>query len=331
MINKADIVSFFDEIHSKKILVIGDVMLDKYFFGRIDRISPEAPVPVVNVNDKSMRLGGAANVALNLKALGVEAHLLAIRGEDKDGENLESLLSEKAIASSLVKIPSRPTTVKTRIISKNQQVLRVDEESTEALSEESFDMVKKAFTELMSEPSFDAIVLQDYDKGLFSEGLIQFIIEKAKEKNIPVSVDPKKKHFSNYNSCTLFKPNLKEAKEGLNIDIDAYDSESVLSACKKLATELGASSVLITLSENGLIFYSRDAEGHIAAHKRNIADVSGAGDTFISVLSAGLAIDSSLLLSSQLANVASGLVCEEVGVVPLNLEKLKEEAIEVLC
>jgi len=331
MIAPADIDNFFEGILSKKILVIGDVMLDKYFFGQIDRISPEAPVPIVNVKDKSMRLGGAANVALNLKALGADAHLLSIRGADKDGENLEALLSERSIHPQVIVIADRPTTVKTRIISKNQQVLRVDEESIDELGGENLELVKNAFSTMLEEHSYEAIVLQDYDIGLFSKDLIQFIIEKAQEKNIPVTVDPKKKHFSSYMGCTLFKPNLKEAIEGLKIEIDASKSDDVLSACKTILQDLNCDSVVITLSEDGLVYQSEDIEGHIPAHKRNIADVSGAGDTFISVLTAGLAMNSSLDFSAQLANIASGLVCEEVGVVPLDLNKLKEEAIEVLC
>lgn len=329
MISKADIDSFFEGLVSKKILVIGDVMLDKYFFGQIDRISPEAPVPIVNVKDKSMRLGGAANVALNLRALGAEAHLLSIRGDDKDGAILESLLKENSIHPEVIIVEDRPTTVKTRIISKNQQVLRVDEESVDELDSRSMELLKNAFIALMEAHSFEAIVLQDYDKGLFSKELIQFFIEQAQERNIPVSVDPKKKHFSHYNSCTLFKPNLKEAIEGLKMDIDSENAQDVLSACEKISKDLNCASVVITLSEHGLVHYSENSKGHIPAHKRNIADVSGAGDTFISVLTAGLAMNSPIELSAELANIASGLVCEEVGVVPLVLDKLREEAIEV--
>lgn len=330
MISASDIESFFNDVELKHILVIGDLMLDRYFIGSIDRISPEAPVPVVNVKEKYNRLGGAANVALNLKNLGAEAHLLSVRGDDMDGTRLEEKIKENNITASIIIDSSRPTTVKTRIISKSQQVLRVDEESIAELNEEFVAKVKDTFREIIKSKEISAIVLQDYDKGFFTEALITHFIQTAKEHKIPVSVDPKKKYFHAYKNCSIFKPNLSEAEAGLNISIDPSDRDSVHQSSAQLSKILDAETVVLTLSEYGLAYHNQSETKYISAHKRDIADVSGAGDTFISVLTAGLAVGLPINLNCALANIASGLVCEEVGVVPINAEKLKEEALEIL-
>jgi rfaE bifunctional protein kinase chain/domain len=312
------------------VLIIGDVMIDSYIWGKVDRISPEAPVPVVRVTKKEDRLGGAANVALNIQSLGATPLICAIVGDDYDGENFLSLLKSQGLSDQgILKIGTRPTTVKTRIIAHNQQIVRVDAETESNLNESDSALVFEKIKQIISGHKIDAIIFEDYDKGLITENLISQTVNLAQSKGIITVIDPKKRNFNSYKGVDLFKPNLKELKEGLKIDLDPKNIEQVKKAVEDLKTLLGAKSVMLTLSENGVYISSEKENKHILAHKRDIADVSGAGDTVIATAALCLAAGLDELKTAEIANLAGGLVCEHVGVVPIDKGKLMREAGEL--
>jgi rfaE bifunctional protein kinase chain/domain len=322
----------FERFRRMKILVVGDVMVDAYIFGKVERISPEAPVPVVAVEKRLSRLGGAANVALNLKALGAEPVLCTVVGNDPKGQEFMQLLREAGISpDSVVQSPSRITTTKFRIIGNKTQMLRVDEEMTGDLNEIDHGRLLEAVSNAIQSGGISAIIIQDYNKGVLNPVLIRQIITMAKASGIPVAVDPKRKNFLQFQDATLFKPNLKEMREGLNLDIQPGMTGSLDEAAAVLHASLRIEMVMTTLSEAG-IFVSRKKKGKAAesrvipAHIRNVADVSGAGDTVISVATLGLAAGLEAAEIAALSNLAGGLVCEEVGVVPVKRERLLEEA-----
>lgn len=308
-------------------MIIGDVMIDSYIWGKVDRISPEAPVPVVRVTKKEDRLGGAANVALNIQSLGATPLICAVVGDDYDGENFLSLLKSQGLSDQgILKIGTRPTTVKTRIIAHNQQIVRVDAETESNLNESDSALVFEKIKQIISGNKIDAIIFEDYDKGLITENLISQTVNLAQSKGIITVIDPKKRNFNSYKGVDLFKPNLKELKEGLKIDLDPKNIEQVKKAVEDLKTLLGAKSVMLTLSENGVYISSEKENKHILAHKRDIADVSGAGDTVIATAALCLAAGLDELKTAEIANLAGGLVCEHVGVVPIDKGKLMREA-----
>lgn len=304
-------------------------MLDAYIFGKVERISPEAPVPVVDVKNYDYRLGGAANVALNLKALGAEPMLIAVTGDDEPARRLESILVTNGLSTKgIFRSPSRITTVKNRVIGNNVQMLRIDSERTDGLNEEDKTRFLYKVRELLNQ--CDALIFEDYDKGLLDDKSIREIIAICKQANIPTIVDPKNRNFSSYVGATLFKPNLKEIKEGLNTDLNLSDMANLKSAVEKLKELLKNDFVMVTLSEKGIYITNHHDEYHETAHLRNIADVSGAGDTVVSVAALALACNLPMNLIASLANLAGGLVCEKVGVVPIDADTLKNEAMKTL-
>lgn len=316
-----------DSFKGTKVLIIGDAMIDSYYRGKVDRISPEAPVPIVSVTGNESRLGGAANVALNIQSLGGIPVLCSMCGLDDQGKKLQSLLLEANMTDKgIVAMENRPTTVKTRIIAGNQQLLRVDQEDAGDLDKKSVDYVIKHTLALIAEEKPDVVIFEDYDKGFISKRLIQKVVAACTEAKIPTVVDPKKRNFMAYQGVTLFKPNLKELVEGLKVEVDRFDLPRLNSACDLLRDSLGASKILLTLSENGVLLSSEKEKRHIPAHIRNIADVSGAGDTVISIAALALANKFTDVQIANLANLGGGLVCEKVGVVPIDLESLKLEA-----
>jgi D-glycero-beta-D-manno-heptose-7-phosphate kinase len=330
-VSKEEITRIFHSFQGKNVLVIGDVMLDAYWWGKVERISPEAPVPIVHVQKREYRLGGAANVALNLKRLGAEPVLCSLIGHDADGDQFLKLLDAEGINNDgLIYSKVRPTTVKTRIISGKNQLLRVDTEEDGHITEEETASLIGQINYLLEKA--DLVIFEDYDKGVITPALIEAIIEQANIKNIPIAVDPKKRNFMAYKGVTLFKPNIRELAEGLKMDIDSNASMQVIeNATLRLKDILNIQHALVTLSEKGVYISDTDGTGyHIPAHIRDIYDVSGAGDTVISVaalsLLAGIPID----VVAALANLAGGLVCENVGVVPIDKEKLEAEALAVL-
>jgi rfaE bifunctional protein kinase chain/domain len=313
--------------NDKKILIIGDVMLDSYFFGKVDRISPEAPVPIVDILSNKDKLGGAANVAKNIKKLGGTPILCSIVGDDLKGNNFISLLDKLNINSEYVyKSKDRITTVKSRIIGNNRQMLRIDEELNIELKEKDKKNILNNILNIIDKNNIDSILFQDYDKGLLDKEIIKKTIEIANKKNIPILVDPKKRNFFNYKNVTLFKPNFKEFKEGLKLEADS--KIKMLEYGSEILHDNGIKIVFVTLSENG-IFISYKKKNKIInkiipGTSREVVDVSGAGDTVISVTSM-LLNDLDIEEIAKISNLAGGLVCEEIGVASINKKRLIKE------
>lgn len=320
----------FDRFNGMKIGVIGDVMLDTYWWGHVERISPEAPVPIVALDKKEYRIGGAGNVALNLSCLGADVSVLSIIGKDEEGSSLAALFRDNTINTDyLLKNDSRITTSKSRIISRNQQMMRLDSEVTNDLSEADEQQLLAAVREYVTKEKPRAIILEDYNKGVLTENVIRGVISICKENNVITSVDPKRKNFLNYKGVDIFKPNLKEVKDGLNLLVEDISKEMLDRIHIKLKEKLDHKISFITLSEKGVYFRQDDNSRIVPAHLRNIADVSGAGDTVIAVASLLYAATNDVQLMAEVANIAGGLVCEQVGTVAINKQQLLEEC-EVL-
>ena len=317
----------FEKFNSLNILIIGDVMMDSYVWGNIERVSPEAPVPVVKVTKKENRLGGAANVALNIQSLGARPIICAIVGDDQDGLDLIRLMdSANLTKEGILTVKGRQTTVKTRIIAHNQHIVRVDAETDTIIPNDTTRLVQERISEIITEQKIDAIIFEDYDKGLISEELITFVVDLANQKNIITVVDPKKRNFHFYKDVSLFKPNLKELREGLKTEVDPKSITQIESTVSLLRKQLNAKSIMLTLSEHGVFIDNSKEHRLIPAHVRTIADVSGAGDTVIATVALCLASGLDEFKSAAIANLAGGLVCEYVGVVPIDKVRLLKEA-----
>ncbi len=329
MTDKKQILGIFQKFEHQKVLIIGDVMIDSYIFGKVERISPEAPVPIVAVKHRSDRLGGAANVALNIKSLSTEPILCSVVGEDSKADAFLQILEQNQISTEgIIKSPTRITTTKFRVIGNSSQMLRVDEEMDEPLSSAENEILLQTIHKILEHHPIDVIVFQDYDKGVISKYIIEKVLEMA--NGIPTVVDPKKRNFHHFKNTTLFKPNLKELREGINENFEAHETEKLKKAVEQLQNELNCKYFFTTLSENGVMISQRQISGEILhqsipAHIRNISDVSGAGDTVISVAALCLAQNIPAQQLAHISNMAGGLVCEEVGVVPVNKEKLFNE------
>lgn len=317
-----------EKFNGLKVLVVGDVMIDAYYFGKVERISPEAPVPVVAVEKKENRLGGAANVAMNLVALGAKPVICSVVGEDNDGKDLIQLFEKAGISTQgIVRSKDRITTVKTRVISQQTQMLRIDSETTKSISEvESYSLVEK-ISQLLIDA--DVLVFEDYDKGVLTPENIRQITEKAKASGVSVVVDPKKRNFNAYYGADLFKPNLKELKEGMKIELDDTNKKAFEVAVTKLMQDMQLKTIMVTMSEKGVMISDGNSFEYIPAHLRKIADVSGAGDTVISVACLCMALGIANKQIAALSNLAGGLVCEEVGVVPIDKNKFLQEIEEL--
>ena len=321
------IIELFASFNKLNVLIIGDVMIDNYLWGKVDRISPEAPVPIVSVQKKESRLGGAANVAINVQSLGANPILCAVIGGDANGRAFLDLLQQMNMSSEgLFQSNDRPTTVKTRVIGNNHQMLRVDEEKDEDINASEKKQLINRVTAIINRKKIDVIIFEDYDKGLISKSLIDQVIKLARQKNIPVAADPKKRNFNLYRHIDLFKPNLKELRDGMKIDLEKNNIDELKSAVKKLSVEHDIKNTLVTLSDLGVLISNDSVEKIIPAHFRNITDVSGAGDTVISVAALCLASGADAVTMASLANLAGGLVCEKVGVVPVEKKSFLEEA-----
>jgi rfaE bifunctional protein kinase chain/domain len=316
----------FKQINKIKIGIIGDVMLDTYWWGHVERISPEAPVPVVSFDKREHRIGGAGNVALNAVSLGANVSVLSIIGDDDDAIILQALLSKNKIDTThLQKSAERITTNKTRVISRNQHMMRLDAETTKDISAEDENKLLKAFEKYIKKEKPSVIILEDYNKGVLTEKIIAEVITLCKKNKIIVAVDPKRKNFFAYQQADIFKPNLKEVEEGLNLLFDEINLPALKNIHQQLNKKLHHHISLITLSEKG-VFYQNEKQAKIVpSHVRNIADVSGAGDTVIAVASLVYAATKNVHLMAEIANIAGGLVCEEVGTVAIDKEKLIKE------
>ncbi len=317
----------FDRFPSLRVLVIGDLMLDRYLWGKVSRISPEAPVPIVDVVKEENRLGGAANVAMNLKGLGAQVVLCGTIGQDRDGQNFSEVMAAMQMPThGLVELAERRTTTKIRVIGNNQQVVRVDKEESDVLPETIQKRVAQHIEKLLNQEKFDAVIFEDYDKGLLDAEIIEKAVQLCAAKEIPVLVDPKRRNFFHYKNSTVFKPNLKELNEALGTHFEKKDLAGIRQAVQLLRHRMPHTHTVITLSEMGVLVCNANGEFlHEPAHYRHIVDVSGAGDTVVSVLAICTACGVSSFVAAQVANLAGGLVCEEVGVVPIHHTKLLAE------
>lgn len=308
-------------------MVIGDVMVDAYLWGKVERISPEAPVPIVAISKRESRLGGAANVAINIQTMGATPLLCSVIGADRSGEELVSLMRELGLSvDGMVPSTERVTTVKTRVIGNNHQLLRVDDEEISDINLREQEALFEKVKQLLEQEKPEVVIFEDYDKGVLNETLIKKIVTLCQSKNIPTAVDPKKKNFMAYHGVSLFKPNLAELKSGLKIDIDKTDAEQLKKVTQSFQEEHSIDMLMVTLSEAGVFYHKENEYAILPAHIRNISDVSGAGDTVISIAALCLALHLKPSLIAALANLAGGLVCEKVGVVPIDKLQLQEEA-----
>jgi rfaE bifunctional protein kinase chain/domain len=325
----------FDSFNRLNVMVIGDVMVDSYLWGKVERISPEAPIPIVALRRREHRMGGAANVAMNIRAMGAKPILCSVIGTDDKGDIfLELMKKEKMNSSGIVRSQRRITTTKFRIFGNTYQMLRVDEEVEDDLVHADYLTLSRVIDRILETENVHCIIFQDYNKGVLTPKLIQEVVKKARKRNIPISVDPKRKNFDSFSNVTLFKPNLKELGEGLKMELDASDRDAIIEASQSMREKLKCDYVMTTLSEQGVLMSMKDKLDRknlfIPAHIRSISDVSGAGDTVISVASLCLAVQRSPYEIAYISNLAGGIVCEEVGVVPINKDKLLKEVISLL-
>ncbi len=326
-----DFDKLFHQFTQLKVAVVGDIMLDTYWLGNVDRISPEAPVPVVALNKKEQRIGGAANVALNVAALGANISMISILGNDDEGEQLTKLLATNRINTKyLVYSEHRITTNKIRIISRNQHMMRLDAEMADDIKTADEERLLYAFENYLAAESPHIVILEDYNKGVLTENVIKKIINLCKKQNIITTVDPKRKNFFAYTGVDIFKPNLKEVKDGLNILQQNITLSFLKDVHLLLQEKLDHKISLITLSEKGVFYQDDKNAAIIPTHIRSIADVSGAGDTVIAVASLVYAATKDARLMSEMSNIAGGLVCEEVGTVAIDKMKLLQECKHLL-
>lgn len=329
--NKEAFEKLFDAMQQLHVVVVGDVMLDNYRWGTIERMSPEAPVPIVTIKQRDNRSGGAANVALNCVALGAKVTLASVVGDDAEGRELRHLATAAGINTALlVHSKYRPTTTKTRIISDDKHMMRLDEEVCDDLSTaEEHPFIDTVMRFLQIEKP-NVVIFEDYNKGVLKENVIQKLVAHCNAIGIITTVDPKYRNFLAYKNVTVFKPNLKEVREGLHIPLEQVDTAALDAVHTQLKTVLHHQISFITLSEKGV--YYNDGQGTITpSHIRDIKDVSGAGDTVIATASMVYAVTKDAALMAHVSNIAGGLVCEHVGVVPIDKERLLSESARLLA
>lgn len=315
-----ELLSKFSQKH---LLVVGDVMLDKYVWGTVDRISPEAPVPIVDITKTEYHAGGAANVAQNIHGLDAKVTLIGMIGDDEDGELLKSVIKKNTrLDFKSILEEKRQTTVKTRIMAQGQQILRLDHENTDSLKSETFIKLKKLIKSSLDD--VDGIILQDYEKGIFSKEIIQWVMKICKENSLPVYVDPKDKNYIEFSGARLLKPNLSEFNKNVNINQD------ILANAESLRLDNNYDILLVTMGEKGMAIFSENEQRNISTQARSVNDVSGAGDTVIATFALSDLCGNSPFDSAWLANHAAGRVCEEVGVVPIDTKILSEMLAEHL-
>ncbi len=315
--------SIFNNFKKIKVLIVGDAMIDSYMWGSINRQSPEAPIPIVNIEKHEKRLGGAANVASNIKALGATPILCSVIGNEDKG--FFELMKRENLSTKGILQEERKTTVKTRIISENKHQLRVDEEDTFPIINES-DFIKHTI-DLMS--NVHVVIFQDYNKGVLTKHVINSLVEYATIKMIPTLVDPKNENYFQYKGVNLFKPNTKELIESISLT-EVLSLENISKIITKQRKQLDAKLFLLTLSERGVFIQTENQEHHYPAYKRTIIDVSGAGDAVIATAALGLTQKLDYHILAQFANLAGGLSCEKVGVNPIDKDNLLNEAIRLI-
>lgn len=327
----SNLQKIFQDCAAQKVAVVGDVMLDSYWWGVVERISPEAPVPVVSKKKSEHRIGGAGNVALNTVSLGAQTTLFSVLGDDREGELLTELLMQQNIDTKfMVSSSNRITTHKTRIISRSQQMLRMDSEITEDISDDDKEQLFSNFITYVKRYQPGVVIFEDYNKGVLTADLIAAMIGICRDQGVATAVDPKRKNFFAYKHADIFKPNVKEVKEALNLIFDDITEEILADIHHQMHGQLDHKISFITLSEKGVFIQKGNYHRIIPSHKRSISDVSGAGDTVIAVASLVYAACRDIILAAEIANIAGGLVCEEVGTVAIQKEKLLQECMRIL-
>lgn len=322
----------FQQLATMKVGIIGDVMLDTYMWGHVERISPEAPVPIVSLERKEQRIGGAGNVALNIQSMGAQAYVIAVTGKDAEARELKQLFNTNGISTEyIVESEQRITTNKIRVIGRNQQMMRLDAEVVHDLTTKEEQQLLEAFQAFVATEKPHIVILEDYNKGVLTPYVIDTVIALCKKEGIITAVDPKRKNFLSYKGVDIFKPNLKEVKDGLNLLVNEVDLEHLKSIHTQLHQRLHHHISFITLSEKGVFYQNSTQAAIIPSHLRNIADVSGAGDTVIAVAALVYAATRNISLMAEVANIAGGLVCEEVGTAAINKQKLIAECKTLLA
>jgi D-glycero-beta-D-manno-heptose-7-phosphate kinase len=316
----------FDAMKSKSIMVIGDLMLDEYIWGKVERISPEAPVPVVEVQSELFKLGGAGNVANNLLGLGAQVIIIAVKGNDRQGDILECILTDLKISTdSIFTDHKRGTTVKTRIIAHTQQVARIDKENTSLITDAMLKKIVSSYRDRLKK--IDALIISDYGKGMVSKKLINQVVPLARAHGIPVCVDPKERNFSHYKNVSVITPNIKELSFGAGIKIEDYDH--IIQAARKVKDMLNCNMILVTRGEHGMSLFDKDSDPtDIPTTAKAVFDVTGAGDTVIACFTLALASGATPKEAAIIANVAAGLVVAQVGAASVPWEKLSQVCME---
>jgi D-glycero-beta-D-manno-heptose-7-phosphate kinase len=324
-VNGKEVIQIFEQFSQMRAIIIGDAMVDTYLWGKVERVSPEAPIPIVSITDRESRLGGAANVSLNIQSLGATPVLFSVVGDDDKGRKFRKMIGKSNLSDHGIFVDAnRITTVKSRIIGKGQHIARVDEESTDFIDTELEQKLVNGIREELENHTVDVIIFVDYDKGVITPTLFEAVNKMAKDKGIPITVDPKKRNFSYYNNIDLFKPNFKEFIEGTGLPLKKGDLESLREAAHAVKEKQNFKLIFITLSEMGVFISNGVKEQYYPAVIRHIADVSGAGDSVISVASLGMAARLSPKIMALMSNIAGGLVCENLGVVPVNKNQLMQ-------
>ena len=311
-----------NEFKARRVLVLGDVMLDHYVWGRVERISPEAPVPVLEAQSEEYRPGGAANVALNVRSLGAQVVLAGVVGDDAPAKILKEMLAERGIdTSGLASDPQRSTTLKTRIGAVNQQIVRIDYESREEIGSALQRRILDSLEKLL--PGCDALIIEDYNKGLLTAELIAATLDCAKRHGVPVAVDPKQRYFSAYQGADIFKPNFKELQAALGAALD--HEEEFFKAAGELRSQLGSRNLIVTRGARGMyVFDGKSRPRHLPTCAREVYDVSGAGDTVIAALTLAWICTRDIQLAAEVANQAAGVVCGIKGTASVSPAALLE-------
>jgi len=319
------IQEIFEAFNHLKVLIVGDVMLDTYSYGEVTRMSPEAPVPVVQVNKLDKKPGGAANVALNVAALGATPFLCSVIGDDAKGNELAALLESHSISSNhLIRSNKRITTEKHRVVSGGHQMIRLDHEHTNSLVDENSEKLLEHFEQLI--PEVDLVIVEDYDKGVLDKAIIDRITTLCNQHSKPLAVDPKFKNWAHYKNVSLFKPNLREFMQA--IQIPDQEDETISEAVRLFRNAQKHQMVLLTLGSKGMYIHSEFHSGFTRGKSRDVSDVSGAGDTVISIAGLCLTLELKPEIIAELANLGGGIVCEYQGVIPVNKNQLEQEALQ---
>jgi len=309
-------------LKNKSILVVGDTMVDRFIWGKVSRISPEAPVPVVEVTKETQTLGGAGNVASNITSLGAKSYIVTVIGDDLNGLCMKEMLEDKKINTDFVVVDKqRPTTLKTRIVASNQQVVRVDKEIKGAFSGETEKNILSSIDKVM--PKVDGVIISDYAKGIVTDKVLKKIITLAKKKKIPVTVDPKVENFKKYKHITCMTPNTKEAIEGMNAQHQGIKTDAdIANLGKKILKLLQSESVLITRGEKGMTIIEKNKITHIPTRAKEVYDVTGAGDTVIATMTLALSAKWKLVEAAEIANFAAGIVVGKVGTATVTVDEI---------